>query len=314
MIKKLKKEIIQNGGFVNAHAHFDRSYTANQFSEKQKMMHLHEKWKLNDFYKKSASVNCYKKNIVDSINTQISFGVKAACTFIDIDSLTLDAAVVAACHAKQEYKGIFDLKIACQTIKGVTSKKEKRIIEMWLDTIDIIGSLPAADISSEKHLDVVMNWAKDTGKRLHVHVDQLNTPEEKETEMLINHVVKHGLEGRVTAVHGLSLATHSKKYRERIYSMAKDVDLSFISCPSAWIDHPRREDLVPSHNAITPVDEMIKRGITVGLGSDNINDIYKPYSDGDMMFELRLLLEACKIYDHDQLIKIATDNSRKIIS
>ena len=152
------------------------------------------------------------------------------------------------------------------------------------------------------------------GKRLHVHVDQLNTPEEKETELLARKTIQHGLQGRVTAVHALSLACHPKKYRNEIYRLSKDAGLSFVSCPSAWIDHPRREDLVPSHNATTPVDELLANDLTVAIGSDNICDVYKPYSDGDMMFELRLLLESCKIYDEDRLIKIATLNGFEIIN
>ena len=55
MIKLLKQKIINEGGFVNAHAHFDRSYTAKTFSEKEKKLHLHEKWKLNDRFIKRPS-------------------------------------------------------------------------------------------------------------------------------------------------------------------------------------------------------------------------------------------------------------------
>ena len=158
-----------------------------------------------------------------------------------------------------------------------------------------------------------MGWAKRYKKRLHVHVDQLNTVSEKETELLARKTMQHGLEGKVTAIHSISLACHAKPYREEIYKMSKDAGLSFISCPSAWIDHPRREDLAPIHNAITPVDELIEHDLVVALGTDNINDVYKPYCDGDMMFELRLLLEACKIYDEETLIKIATNNGRKVL-
>ena len=53
--------------------------------------------------------------------------------------------------------------------------------------------------------------------------------------------------------------------------------------------------------------------LTVAIGSDNIHDIYKPFANGDMMFELRLLLEACKIYDVDQLVAIATTNGKKVL-
>lgn len=51
---------------------------------------------------------------------------------------------------------------------------------------------------------------------------------------------------------------------------------------------------------------MVKAGIRVAIGTDNIADIYKPFSDGDMWTELRFLLEATHMYDMDTLARIAT--------
>ncbi len=51
----------------------------------------------------------------------------------------------------------------------------------------------------------------------------------------------------------------------------------------------------------------------VAIGSDNIHDVYKPYSTGDMRTELKFLLEATHIYDQDVLVKIATENGRKVM-
>jgi len=314
MINQLKERVIKTGGFVNAHAHFDRAYTANKFSKEERKLCLHEKWKLNDRFKKTASVSCYQRNIEKAVQSQIDFGVSAACTFVDLDTVTQSAALCAAKHVKADYSNRFDLKIACQTIKGIIDPNQRRLLDMWVEELDIIGSLPAADKDVERHLDVMMSVAKKYNKRLHVHVDQLNHPSEKETELLAKKTIDWGIEGRVTAVHALSLACHPISYRNEVYKMSQDAGLSFITCPSAWIDHPRREDLVPSHNAITPVDELIQYGLTVAIGSDNIQDVYKPYSDGDMLFEIRVLLEACKIYDEETLIKIATFNGRKIIN
>ena len=57
-------------------------------------------------------------------------------------------------------------------------------LDSVIDCVDIIGSLPGADPGKEsQHLDVVMGWAKQSGIRLHVHVDELNRPTEKETEL-----------------------------------------------------------------------------------------------------------------------------------
>jgi cytosine/adenosine deaminase-related metal-dependent hydrolase len=84
-----------------------------------------------------------------------------------------------------------------------------------------------------------------------------------------------------------------------------------ICCPSAWIDSRRSEELSVTHNSIAPIEELIHEKIPVSLGTDNIFDIYKPFSDGDMWTELRFLLETCHFYNTNELVKIATTNGRK---
>ena len=98
-----------------------------------------------------------------------------------------------------------------------------------------------------------------------------------------------------------------------VYRLMKEDDLMVISCPTAWIDHNRTERLAPSHNSITPVDEMIPAGLCVAFGTDNINDIYKPFSDGDLWTELRVMLESCHFYDVDNLVQIATKNGLRVL-
>ncbi len=313
IINDLRQKIMNKGGFVNAHSHLDRANTSHHFSKEEQYRFLKEKWKLVDEIKKKSDYWAYKIRINSAIDSQLIMGTKSICSFIDVDDVASTRAILAAREVSQERKDIA-FYTACQTLKGVLDPMQELLIRNSLIHVNIIGSLPGADKDREaEHIDKVMGWAKRYKKRLHVHVDQLNTPKEKETELLARKTMEHGLEGRVTAIHSLSLAAHPKHYREEVYKMCKDADMSFISCPSAWIDHPRREDLVPSHNAITPVDELLNHDLIVAIGSDNIHDIYKPFADGDMMFELRLLLEACKIYDEDALVKIATENGKKVL-
>lgn len=307
-LEELYVDISNAGGFVNAHAHFDRAYTVDYQTMKLTKNHLFEKWKLVDDIKRKRTVEEYSEGITKAIDMQKFYGVTAACTFVDIDPVVKYKALDGAISARNAFPD-FEMKIACQTLKGILNKESYDLIEERIGNIDIIGSLPGADKGREaEHLDTVMDLAKYYNKMLHVHVDQLNDSDEKETELLARKTMDWGLEGRVVAVHSISLACHPQKYRKEVYSMAKDAGLMFVSCPTAWIDHPRTEKLVPFHNAITPVDELIENDLIVALGSDNIHDIYKPYSNGDMYVELRFLLEACKIYDTNILKKIAVDN------
>ena len=309
---------IRAEGIVNAHAHFDRAYSlTKEDMENVVYRQLEEKWRVVDKYKRNATIDDFYRNITSALANQRRFGVTSCLSFIDIDPVVNDKAITAATMAKEFAKmHNIEFKIACQTLKGILNPNCRMLIEKHLEKgdIDIIGSLPAADVSQIDHLDIIFRLAKKYNKRIHVHVDQLNTAKEKQTELLARKTMFHGWEGKVTAVHSISLAAHPRHYRRKVYSMAQDAGLSFVCCPVAWIDHRRSEELTPTHNAITPVDEMIEHDLVVALGTDNIHDIYKPYNDGNMMTELRFLLEALHIYDEDVLTQIITENGRKVIS
>lgn len=317
-LAELKRAIDSAGGFVNAHAHFDRAYsvTPQDFGTAHVHRHLHDKWKLVDAYKSNATEDSYFRHIWAALERQAAQGVRLCVSFIDVDPVAglraLHAAQRAQARAAQELHMRF--LIAVQTLKGVLEPAPRDYFERSLEHVDIIGGLPGADKGrAEEHLDVLLAAVRRTGKRAHIHVDQLNSPQERETELLCKKIMQWGVEGQVSAVHGISLGAHPKAYRLEVYRMCKDAGLSFISCPSAWIDSRRSEELQPFHNAVTPVDELIPAGITVALGTDNIADVYKPFSDGDMMCELRMILEACHFYDKDALVAMATTSGKAVL-
>jgi cytosine deaminase len=315
-LERLKMLIERNGGFVNAHAHFDRAYTAqtSDFENGNVNAHLFEKWELVNKFKSNATEQRYYNHISEAIYNQKKQGIKAGLSFIDCDPVSEDRALNAALRAQADWASDYTLKIACQTLRGVLDPIPKRWFFDHAHEFDVIGGLPKKDAGREdEHLDILLSTAKANNQLVHVHVDQLNSAEEKETELLARKTMEYGMEGRVTAVHGISLAAHPKAYRQEVYKMALDAGLSFVTCPTAWIDHRRSEEYSVTHNAITPIDEMVPLGICVAIGSDNIYDVYKPFSDGNMMTELRFLLEATHFYDVDELVKIATTNGKKVI-
>jgi len=244
----------------------------------------------------------------------IAQGVRIACSFIDIDKVVGLKAIKAAHNVRKRYKDKISLLFASQTLKGVLLKEAREWFEKGLPYIDIIGGLPKTDAPhQDKHIDMLLQYAKQTGKRVHMHVDQENTASEKETELLAKKAVKHGLEGRVNAVHCISLAAHPKDYRSKVYKLLTKAGVGVVTCPLAWLASKRHEELTPTHNSIAPVEEMVAAGVTVGLGVDNIADVYMPFADGDIWTETRALLEACRFYDIDNIVAIASTNGRKIL-
>ena len=136
--------------------------------------------------------------------------------------------------------------------------------------------------------------------------------------MLIDKTIEHGYEGKVVAIHSISVGAQPKAYRNELYKKLKDVGIIVVACPVGWIDNSwvagLEDDVIgPIHNAVTPVKEMLDAGVTVALGTDNIQDIYKPFADGDMWTDLRFLLEAQRIYDIEALSIIASTNGLKAL-
>lgn len=300
-------------GFINCHAHIDRAGTASFFAQEKHKAHLFEKWQLVREVKEQSTTKDYYNRIVDACWSQRDKNISKIISFIDLDDIVGTKALTAAVKAREDMKlhGV-DLYIGNQTVGGFTPNNLK-LLENNIEHLDFLGGLPKSDEDPERHLEILFDLSKQTSKKVHVHVDQLNTDEEMETLWLARRTIEAGLEGRVVAVHSISVACHSEAVRELTYSVCKDAGMQFVACPSAWIDHPRTERLSPTHNSITPIDELLKWGLTVGIGTDNIEDIYKPYCDGDMLFETRLALEACKVYNDDAIIDLAYNNGLKIL-
>lgn len=306
--------INQKGGFVNTHAHLDRAFTVNLENLHLANATLKEKWFLVDSLKRNSSVYQIYDRMAYALDRMIEQNVQAVGTFIDIDEVIQDKSIRAAQLLKDKIGSDIQVKFINQTLKGVIDPESRKWFDMGAQFVDIIGGLPAKDAGhEEEHLDILMETAKRLNKPVHVHVDQFNSATEKETELLARKTIQHGMQDRVTAIHSISVSAHKQAYREELYKLMKKAKLSVISCPTAWIDGKRNEELAPTHNSVTPVDEMIPAGINVAIGTDNIADILKPFTDGDMWTEVRFLLESCRFYNIDELIDISTVNGLKVL-
>lgn len=314
----LKNLILQNikanGGWVNAHAHFDRAFTITPENLQTSRRSLKDKWHLLDEIKRTSTTDQIYDRMAAATELMISQKVQAYGTFIDVDEITKDKAIKAAQKIREKYGKQIKIKFINQVLKGVLDKKARQWFDIAAEFADIIGGLPKKDAPREaEHIDYLMTTAKKMGKRVHVHVDQFNSPTEKETELLVDKTIEHGMQGKVAAVHGISIAAHPQDYRNMLYQKIKDAGVTLIVCPTAVIDTKRSEEKAVTHNSIAPVEEMVEAGVDVALGTDNIADLIKPFTDGDIWTELRFLLETCRLYDIDALVKIATVNGRQVL-
>jgi len=273
-----------------------------------------EKWKLNADIRKSSTVNQIYDRMAAATELLLEQGVVATASFIDVDPDVKDKAIKAAQKVREVYKSQMIFKFINQSSYGIFTKETREWYEIGTEFVDIIGGLlKSAHPDENKYLDILMQSAKTKKKMIHIHIDENNIAEEKETEMLAKKTIEHGLEGRVVGIHGISLNAHPKAYREKIYELMVKANMIMVACPISWSNARRNEKLTPTHNAVTPADELIPRGIPVAIGIDNLYDIFMPFNDGNIWNDLRLLMEANRYYDNDEMVKVATDYGRQAL-
>lgn len=306
----------EKGGFVSCHAHFDKAFYITKEQLDKSMVDMEMKWHMSDDIKKNSTQEEVEERIRIGLDIMIRQGSKLCASFIDAYDAVGHKNMDAALKVKEEYKNKIEFKTLTQPLGGLNDKAARDLYEEITAQADFAGGLPSRDRpNDDENYDHLFSIAKNLNKPVHVHIDQENNPNERDTEKLVKYTVKHGYQGRVVAVHTISVSAQEKSYREDLYKKMADAGISVIVSPGAALGMRQLDEFkAPVHNSIANVPEMLDAGITVGLGVDNVYDFYQPFIDGDLWVEMRMLMEGCRYYNFDNLVDIASVNGKKILS
>lgn len=302
--------VANHGGFASYHAHYDKAYLISMDNLRLGQVDMQKKWALYKHLKENYTFEDLVERISRGVRNMVEQGATFCRTLVDADSTVRTLPVEAALEVKKKFKGQIQFEIGVQPLQGVLDEESRKYFIKACEMADLVGGLPSKDRPlPEKHVDIIMSVAKDLNKKLDVHVDQENNPYENETEMLARKTIEHGLEGRVSAIHAISLAAKPAVEQDRIIKLLKDAGVSVICCPSAALSMKQLDMNGPLHNSIAPVPKLLEAGVPVHLGVDNVYDLFMPIVDGDMWFECRVLMESCRFYDIKRVAEIACDKS-----
>ena len=294
------------GGFANHHAHFDKAYLINMENLCLSQVDMQKKWEIYRYLKENYTYDDLVERISRGLETMIAQGVTYCRTMVDADSTVGLLPVTAAMEVKRRYADRIVFEVGVQPLQGVLDPASYEQYAQACALADYCGGLPSRDRPRpEAHLDIVLDLAKRLGKPVDVHVDQENNPLEEETELLAAKTIEHGMQGRVFAIHAISVGAKSEREQDRIIEKILEADMGVIICPSAALSMQKLPMAAPLHNSIAPFPKLYQAGVRCYLGVDNIHDLFMPMVDGDIWTECRVLMEACRFYDIGAVAKWA---------
>lgn len=320
------------GGFHNAHTHLDRANTLDDGYVDHGHLRVLESShiSLQQKHKLISSVHdgpAYElpdleRRVRATLDHMVAVGTRRVDTMVDVtpDRVGLSALDTVQAIAR-DYADRIEVQAAAYTPFGFRDDMPAQweVFERGVAQADFIGCLPEADdtddypghIGFDEHCTRMYDLARQSGKMLHVHTDQLNIPQENGTERLIEvarraGALANGGEPLVWAVHAISPSTYDEARWQAYVEGLLETNIGIISCPSAALGMRQLRAIpTPNYNSIVRVLELAVAGVPVRLGSDNIADMCSPSTTADLTDEVFVLSAAIRYYKIEILAKLA---------
>jgi len=302
-----KSLVKQKRGYKVLHAHLDKSNLITpELLLKAQQVSMQDKWHLYKELKDDYTFDDVYLRAEKTLHKFIKQGIPVLRTFVDADSTVGQMCIDALCKLKQDYHYDIKLEIAIQPLEGVVAPQAYSAFAEACSKADLVGGLPSRDVDPKEHIRILFDLATKYKLPVDLHIDQLNDPDEIETQILLEVIEETGFSNKVNAVHCISLAAKPISYQEEIASRLANNNVGVIICPSAALSMKPLNKQTVVHNSIAPMQVLHSSNVRLALGIDNVSDLFMPLVDGDMWFECRLLMEATRCYDLDLISTIAT--------
>ena len=305
--------------YINGHLHLCKVYTLDMAG--QKAIEEYNEGGMSNALNSIASAAEFKskyneKWIIENVRKALDLAVKYGNThiraFADVDSKAKLEGLKALLKAKEEYKDKVTLQVVAFPQDGVAREPGAyELVEEGLKLgADVAGGIPWIEYSREDefdHVNRMCELAKKYNKDISMLCDDVGDAEERTFEMLIKKVIeirKEGWKGTAAGQHCRAMCLYPGNQFRKLCALLKTAKMGVISDPQTGPLAARVQDL-------------LKEGIPVGLGQDDINDAYYTFGQNNMLEVAFLgahLLRMCSYKDLELVYDMITTKAAEVIN
>jgi cytosine deaminase len=301
--------------FVEPHVHLDKVLLAERVKEASTIAEARERVKEA---KKNFTVNDVVERVERVIPWALSHGVTAIRTHVDVDSVAQLTSMEAILQVKKKYQGLVDIQAVAFPQEGLFNDDQAlELIRKAIDMgADVVGGMPEAEVTSDyskKHIDSVVELAEEGGRDVDVHCDVL--PFTKIIEHFAFQVMKKDLQRRATADHLIALSYYDDYFASKVIGLVKKSGMNVVTNPCTMMTSGTM-DPPPKGRGITRVKELIRAGVNLAYGLDNVVDPYNPFGDFDPLRNGWLLAyqgQLNTMSDMEAVLRMPMYNSARIL-
>ena len=218
-------------------------------------------------------------------------GVTRIRSHVGIDN---PPALEAMLEVRDEVSDIADVQLVAfphDFVREDTGLVElEEAIEMGAD---VIGGMPHGENTRElgvEHVEILMDLAEEYDRPMDLHVDQTDDPNSRFTEVVAAEALDRDLGDRTAISHATAMHSYPNAYADKLCRLLAKSGVSIVTNPMTNAALQGSYDDYPRRRGHTRIDELLEKGVTVGMGHDGVIDTSHIYGDGDPLKTLFVLL------------------------
>lgn len=303
-------------GLVDAHIHLDKALLLDRypavegtFTEAlQKTLQAKKEFTVTDIQARARKV----------IEKAIAFGTTAMRAHVEVDPTIQLTALKALLPLKEEYDWGITLQLAVFAQEGITNQPGTEALFRKAIEIggDVIGSAPYVDPNPERNIRTIFQIAQDFNCDVDFHLDFLDDNLPLLVPFVIEETIRCGWQGRVCLGHMTKLAGLTPSELVEIASALQAADISILALPATDLYMMAKQDAYNKRRGVAPIDQLAKMGVQVGVATNNIQNLFTPFGDGDVLKICTLVAQVLQmgtIASHRLCLEMATTSAAKTI-
>ncbi|MFF2484589.1 amidohydrolase family protein [Paenibacillus sp. NPDC058071] len=274
-------------GLSNEHAHLDKGMLVPGIAYTDAPAPVRGGW-TRECKSRFTKQDIYQRAEA-ALQHMLQYGTTYIRTHVDVDPLVGLKGIEALLELKANYSQQVVIDITAFNQEGFERFPETA--ELLSEALSMgrmgLGGHTLTDSDGEAHISRLFELAeKKDAPWLEFHTDESGKPEHFLLPAIAKESINRGCEGKVYAIHCNSLANVSDGEAQQAIELVVKSGMHVVVCPTAI-----------ATRAITRTKELMKAGVRISLGSDNMKDLFNPLGSGNMLNYAQLLAYVQRFYE-----------------
>jgi cytosine/creatinine deaminase len=225
------------------------------------------------------------------------------CDIDQVAKLQLLDGVVAA---RKKFEDVFDIQIVAFPQLGMADNPEATDL-MWQameSGADVVGGMPHGEKDMDRaarQIEIVFEMAKKYDADIDMHVDETDDPYWHTLELLAEKTIDENYQGRVSAGHCTAMAAWDDKLAERVIEKVRIAEVNICTNVPVNLLLQGRGDRQLVRRGITRVGELLDAGVNVTCGQDDLENMFYPFGQMDMLEVANFVAHAAHLSSPEQI-------------